>query len=92
MKTWFDQPARKQRRRLARKAKAVAVAPRPVAGALRPVVRCPTIKYNSKVRAGRGFTLYELKEAGINVKEARGLGIAVDTRRRNKSVSVFCRN
>jgi large subunit ribosomal protein L13e len=56
----FDQPGRKSRRRAARLAKAAAVAPRPV-DKLRPVVRCPTIKYNRRARAGRGFTLQELK-------------------------------
>ena len=61
VKTWFNQPMRKKRRAATRKAKAAAVAPRPVAGLLRPVVRCPTFKYNSKVRLGRGFTLEELK-------------------------------
>ena len=61
VKTWFNQPMRKKRRRVAREAKAAAVAPRPVAGMLRPVVRCPTFKYNSKLRLGRGFTLDELK-------------------------------
>jgi len=25
------------------------------------VVRCPTVKYNRRVRAGRGFSLAELK-------------------------------
>jgi large subunit ribosomal protein L13e len=83
--TWFNQPARKVRRRNARKAKAAAVAPRPVAGSLRPVVRCPTAKYNRKLRAGRGFTLDELKEAKINRHEAKSLGICVDHRRTNKS-------
>merc|ERR1711907_755388 len=38
VKTWFDQPAKKKARRLARAKKAAAVAPRPVAGALRSVV------------------------------------------------------
>ena len=61
VKTWFNQPARKKRRRDARAKKARDIAPRPVAGMLRPVVRCPTIKYNTRVRAGRGFTLDELK-------------------------------
>lgn len=80
------QPARKHRRRIARKEKAARIAPRPASGPLRPAVRCPTIKYNMRVRAGRGFTPRELKEAGIAVKEAPTIGIAVDTRRRNKSV------
>ncbi len=34
---------------------------------------------------GRGFTLTELKEAGIRKKEAKGLGVTVDHRRRSKS-------
>lgn len=61
VKTWFNQPARKIRRRTNRIKKARAVAPRPAAGPLRPVVRCPTFRYHTKVRAGRGFTLDELK-------------------------------
>lgn len=85
VKTWFNQAARKKNRRSARKIKASTVAPRPVAGPLRPVVRCQTVKYNTKVRAGRGFTLDEIKKAGLTKAEARGVGIAVDHRRRNRS-------
>lgn len=61
VKTWFNQPARKYRRKQNRIKKARAIAPRPAAGLLRPVVRCPTIRYHTKVRAGRGFSLAELK-------------------------------
>lgn len=61
VRTWFNQPARKQRRRLNRVKKAKAVFPRPTAGALRPVIRCPSIRYHTKQRSGRGFTLEELK-------------------------------
>lgn len=61
VKCWFNQPARKYRRRQNRIKKAKAVAPRPAKGSLRPVVRCPTVRYHTKVRAGRGFTLDELK-------------------------------
>jgi large subunit ribosomal protein L13e len=85
VKTWFDQAARKKRRRLTRQKKAAAIAPRPASGLLRPAVHPPTIKYNYKLRQGRGFTFAELKEAGINRKEARTIGIAVDHRRRNRS-------
>jgi large subunit ribosomal protein L13e len=85
VKTWFNQPARKIRRRQNRIAKAARVAPRPI-GKLRPVVSCPTFKYNLKQRAGRGFTLEELKAAGLSKKYAQTVGIAVDHRRRNKSV------
>jgi len=85
VRTHFDQPGRKLRRRQARITKAAAVAPRPI-DLLRPVVRCPTIKYNRKVRAGRGFTLEELKEAKIPRKLALSIGIPVDHRRQNTSV------
>ncbi|KAJ1621437.1 ribosomal protein L13e [Pavlovales sp. CCMP2436] len=86
VKTWFNQPARKHRRREARAAKNEKIAPRPTGGLLRPEVRAPTVRYNMKVRKGRGFTFSELKEAGISKKVARSVGIAVDHRRKNHSV------
>ena len=92
VKTWFNQPMRKQRRHQNRVKKALKVAPRPVAGLLRPIVRCPTIKYNTKVRAGKGFTLQELKAAGVNKKQALSIGIAVDYRRKNKSMESLQQN
>uniref|UniRef100_H2Z370 60S ribosomal protein L13 n=1 Tax=Ciona savignyi TaxID=51511 RepID=H2Z370_CIOSA len=84
VKTWFNQPARKHRRHQKRVLKARQVAPRPTSS-LKPIVRCPTFKYNTKQRFGRGFTLEELKAAGINRHFARTIGISVDHRRRNKS-------
>lgn len=45
----------------ARQKKAVKTFPRPTAGPLRPIVHGQTLKYNMKVRAGRGFSLEELK-------------------------------
>jgi large subunit ribosomal protein L13e len=86
VRTWFNQPARKHRRRECRLKKAVAIAPRPVAGQLRPIVRCPTARYNKKARLGRGFTLEELRAAGIGKRIARTIGIAVDFRRTNRSL------
>jgi len=80
----FDQPGKKLSRRLARREKAAAVAPRPI-DKLRPIVRCPTIKYNRRVRLGRGFTLTELKAAGIPRLYAQTIGISVDHRRQNLS-------
>ncbi|KAK9470775.1 60S ribosomal protein eL13 [Dipodascopsis tothii] len=84
VRTHFDQPGGKARRRLARTKKAALIAPRPI-DLLRPVVRAPTIRYNRKVRAGRGFTLAELKAAGIPRKYAQTVGIPVDHRRTNRS-------
>jgi len=71
---------------LARAAKAAATFPRPVAGALRPKVRAQTVRYNTKSRLGKGFSFEELKEAGIPIKVAPTIGIAVDHRRKNKSL------
>ncbi|KAJ4836083.1 60S ribosomal protein L13B [Turnera subulata] len=86
VKTWFNQPARKTRRRNARQKKAVQNFPGPTAGPLRPVVHGQTLKYNMKLKAGRGFSLEELKVAGIPKKLAPTIGIAVDHRRRNRSL------
>ncbi|XP_057440882.1 60S ribosomal protein L13-1 [Lotus japonicus] len=86
VKTWFNQPARKTRRRIARQKKAVKIFPRPTAGSLRPMVHGQTLKYNMKVRAGKGFSLEELKAAGIPRKLAPTIGISVDHRRRNRSL------
>lgn len=91
VRTWFNQPAKKVARRAARLAKAKATAPRPI-GQLRPIVRGQTLKYNSKVRAGRGFTLDELRAAKVNVNEARGLGISVDYRRKNRNAEALALN
>jgi len=89
VKTWLGQAVQKKIRRDKRKEKAAAIAPRPAAGSLRPLVRAPTQKYNSKLRLGRGFTLEELKEAKINPKFALSVGISVDHRRTNKSQESF---
>ena len=84
VRTWFDQAGKKKSRREARAAKAAKMAPRPASGPLRPMVHGQTQKYNLKVKAGRGFTLAELKAAGISHKVAPTVGIAVDRRRVNK--------
>ncbi len=54
--------------------------PRPIQK-LRPIVSSCTRRYAGKVRYGRGFTLGELKEAGLSAAFARTVGIAVDHRR-----------
>ena len=85
VKTWYNQPGRKKRRRVLRRNKARLVAPNPT-HKLRPVVRGQTNKYNTKIKLGRGFTEKELKEAGIKgLAYARSLGIAVDLRRKDTS-------
>eukprot|EP01132_Coremiostelium_polycephalum_P007846 gene7846-9660_t len=65
VRTWFNQPARKIRRRDTRVEKATKIFPRPLR-TLKPVVHGPTVRYNMKRREGRGFTLEELKAAGLS--------------------------
>lgn len=91
VKTWFDQPMKKLRRKILRARKLTKAAPSPVQ-LLRPMVQCPTVRYNKKSRVGRGFTLQELKRAGLNAKYARTVGIAVDHRRKNRCLESLERN
>ena len=42
------------------------------------------VRYHTKVHASRGFSLEELRVAGIHKKVARTIGISVDPRRQNK--------
>lgn len=83
VRTWFNQPARKTRRIAKRSARATQRFPRPVEN-LRPVVHSQTQKFNRIVRQGRGFSLAEVKAAGLGANFAQSIGISVDHRRRNK--------
>ena len=84
VRTHFNQPAQKTKRIQRRVAKAAAMFPRPVEK-LRPVVSSCTRKYAGKTRFGRGFTLAEIKEAGLSATFCRTVGISVDHRRTNTS-------
>ena len=88
VKTWLNQAGRKNRRLQNRRARAAAIAPRPL-DKLRPSVRCQTIRYNHRPRLGRGFTLQEIKAAGLGAQFARSIGISVDHRRKDKSQEQF---
>ena len=88
IKYFFDDPARKQRRQTARAIRAKKIAPRPVEGPLRPLVHCPTVRYNRKMRLGRGFTVEEVKAAGFEPSRARYMGIAMDKFRAHTKDSI----
>ena len=91
VKMWFAQPFRAQRRRAARVAKAARLFPMPC-DQLRPLVTGCSIKYNLKVREGRGFSTAELAGAKLSALRARQLRIATDSRRQNKSQLSLDRN
>ena len=91
IKTWFNQPARKQARRNARLAKARRFYPSTIKP-LKPAVHCMTQRYNYKLRLGRGFSKQELRAAHIDMRLARTIGIAVDPLRINKSQESLERN
>jgi large subunit ribosomal protein L13e len=55
VRVWLNQAARKKSRLQARRAKAAAIAPRPI-DKLRPSVRCTTVRYNHRERTGRGIS------------------------------------
>ncbi|KAI9613521.1 hypothetical protein H4Q26_010128 [Puccinia striiformis f. sp. tritici PST-130] len=77
VKTWFDQPGAKKRRRNADRPRLLLPVPTSL---LRPAVRCQTVRYNRRIRSGRGFTAAELASAGIRRKEALTIGIPYDHR------------
>ena len=84
VKTWFEQPMRKKRRRAARM-KRRRRSRRGRVGAAPPGGEAADTCATTTSSARSTPTLTELKEARINRKEARSIGIAVDHRRRNKS-------
>merc|ERR1719265_138323 len=91
VKCFFNKMAHKKLRLQRRADKAAAVAPRPL-GKLRPLVMGMTRRYSSKVRVGRGFSLAELKEAGLTGAFAQTVGICVDHRRHNKNAETMAAN
>lgn len=91
VKCFFNQPAHKKIRRQQRAARAAALSPNPISK-LRPLVHGQTRRYASKVKFGRGFSLAELKEAGLTQAFARTVGIAVDHRRHNHGADAMAAN
>jgi large subunit ribosomal protein L13e len=84
VRTFFNQAAKKRSRLLHRQERAARLFPRPLES-LRPQVRGQTIRYNRRIRLGRGFSFDELHAAKITPEFAQTIGIAVDHRRKNRS-------
>ncbi|MEM3062454.1 MAG: ribosomal protein L13e [Nitrososphaerota archaeon] len=53
---------------------------------IKAIVLTKNIFGKRKKRIGRGFSINELKEAGITLDEARKIGIYIDFRRRSKHI------
>lgn len=81
----FAAPVKKRARRVARQEAIAKNGPRPI-GKLRPIVHRPSFRFNMQTKFGKGFTLEELKTVNLTKRVAQTVGIAVDHRRRNKSV------
>jgi ribosomal protein L13E len=43
----------------------------------------PLVKSGAKMREGKGFSLNELKQAGLTILDARRIGIYIDSRRKS---------
>ncbi len=46
-------------------------------------IKAVITKQNGKKRQSRGFSLYELKEAGLNKQDAKKIGIPLDIKRKS---------
>ena len=84
VKVWLSQPLKKASRRRQRLLKAKKVFPRPLRN-FRPQVNSCTVRYNMYKRFGRGFSVEELKGAGVTAKYATTIGVRTDLRRKNLS-------
>ena len=80
VKCYFNVNGHKTVRQEKRAQRAADRSPAP-ADLLRPTVKACTRRYSSKVRFGRGFSLEEVRAAGLTPAFARTVGIAVDHRR-----------
>lgn len=91
VKCFFNVNGHKTRRSQRRQDRAAARSPAPL-DLLRPTVKACTRRYASKIRFGRGFSLAEIRAAGLTPAFARTVGIAVDHRRHNKNAETMGAN
>lgn len=85
VKTWFEQPSRKRKRKIKRQETKDNLRFDPsIKYLIRPIVHNPTFIHNMKLRFGRGFSMNEVKKCGISKRISSSIGIAIDKRRRSK--------
>lgn len=87
----FNQRIKQVKRRKLRSLKQKRNGGRPIEK-LKPLVQCPTQRYNFKTRFGKGFSLEELKAVKLNPKAAQTIGIYIDRRRKNRCEETLQRN
>lgn len=84
IKTWFNQPAKKKNRKIKRmKKNRNNIKKNLTLDVFRPVVHCPTLMHNLKIKLGRGFSVKEIAKFGLSKGNALSIGISIDPRKRN---------
>ncbi|AFP65271.1 60S ribosomal protein L13 (nucleomorph) [Chroomonas mesostigmatica CCMP1168] len=88
VKTWFNQPAKKSKRKLNRNLKKFNNNSEKniQLEKIRPIVHCPTNAHNVKIKIGRGFSKEEIDTLAYNRNRALSMGISVDKRRRSTNL------
>ncbi|KAH0521709.1 60S ribosomal protein L13 [Microtus ochrogaster] len=76
--TWFNQMAGNIRRLKAWQAKVCCIVPGPTHNPIRSIVKRPTVRYHTRVQAGRIFSLNELRLDHIPQKVSWTIGISND--------------
>jgi len=87
IKTSFNQPSKREKRRKIRTVKKKMIEQKKLsANVFLPIVHCPTLMHNTRVKFGRGFSKKEIEMVGLKKKIAFSFGISIDIRRRNKNL------
>merc|ERR1719300_2213250 len=91
IRTEFHKPFAKKRKQSTKALKAASKSKRPL-HLLRPVVRCLSQKYDSRLRLGQGFTKLEVEKAGLDLNWCYRFGVKIDKRRKDQNEETLKRN